>query len=172
MSQGYPKTAAEQAARGIKWNLAIEPCSVAKGGGRSVGTAIAARSFIGLSASEAVTTTQLLHPVGRFTMKRAAAMGKGGCHLGSIYCVSQIGIAAKANLDLLESVAFTLSRLVGPWILGVIGTAPRTTSGRQGGSKRWEVSSARPKEPPATAKSTTSLSLPPPSPMTSTASTR
>ena len=84
VTQGYPKTAAEQAARGIKWNLAIQPCSVAKGGGRSAGTAIAARSFIGLSTSDAVQTTQHLHAAGRFTMKRAAAMGGGGCHLGSI----------------------------------------------------------------------------------------
>ena len=31
---------------------------------------------------------------------------------------SGVGIAAKCNLDLLDSMAFTLSGLVGPWILG------------------------------------------------------
>jgi hypothetical protein len=83
--RGPPTNAAEQAARGIKWNLSIEPCHVAKGGGRSAGTAIAGRSFVGMSTAQAVQATQHLHPPGRFAMKRVAAMGEGGVHLGTIY---------------------------------------------------------------------------------------
>ena len=51
-------------------------------------------------------------------MKRASAMGKGGIHLGSVYCNRTVGITVKCNLDLLESVAFTLRGLTGPFIIG------------------------------------------------------
>ena len=51
-------------------------------------------------------------------MKRLAAMGKGGLHLGWVYLHSTVGVTAKRNLDLLETVAFTLASLVGPWIVG------------------------------------------------------
>ena len=45
-------------------------------------------------------------------------MCKGGVHLCSVYLFSQVGVAAKCSLDLLESIAFTLASLVGPWIIG------------------------------------------------------
>ena len=41
--------------------------------------------------------------------------------MGSVYLYSMIGkggVQAKCNLDLLDSIAFTLSGLVGPWCLG------------------------------------------------------
>ena len=116
--RGYPRQAAEQAARGNKWGLSIEPCSVAKGGGRSAGTAVAARSFIGLATLKAAAATQHLHAAGRFTTRGAAAMGSGGIHFGSVYLFSQVGVTAKCNLDLLESVGLTLASLVGPWMIG------------------------------------------------------
>ena len=48
-------------------------------------------------------------------------MGKGGVHCDTPYMFSMVGqggISVKCNLDLLDSMAFTLSGLVGPWILG------------------------------------------------------
>ena len=48
-------------------------------------------------------------------------MAKGGIHTGSLYLFSMIGkggVRAKCNVDLLDSVAFTLVGLVGPWIIG------------------------------------------------------
>ena len=45
-------------------------------------------------------------------------MGKEGIHCGSAYLFSEGGIAAKWNLDLLDTMAFTISGLVGPWIIG------------------------------------------------------
>ena len=48
-------------------------------------------------------------------------MGKGGVHCRTPYMYSMVrqgGIRAKCNLDLLDSMAFTISGLVGPWILG------------------------------------------------------
>jgi hypothetical protein len=48
--------------------------------------------------------------------------------LGSPYLFSMRGrggIKAQCNLDMLDSMAFTLNGLVGPWILGGIGTALR-----------------------------------------------
>ena len=52
---GYPREQAEQTARNSKWSLAIEPCLVSKLGGRSAGTSVAVRSFIGMSEPTAVT---------------------------------------------------------------------------------------------------------------------
>ena len=116
---GYPTDAAEQAARGVQWGLSIEPCHVTLLGGRSAGTAVAARGFIGMSRSEAVTTTQHLHAEGRFAMRRVAATGKGGLHLVSTYLTSNPeGVQARCNLDHLETMAFTISGLVGPWMIG------------------------------------------------------
>ena len=51
-------------------------------------------------------------------MRRAAAMGEGGAHLGSIYLASQVGVTARCNLDLLETVAFTVNALIGECIIG------------------------------------------------------
>ena len=48
-------------------------------------------------------------------------MGKGGVHCGSPYLYSMKGkggVQAQCNLDMLDSMAFTLNGLVGPWILG------------------------------------------------------
>ena len=74
-----------------------------------------------MSEPVAVTESKHLHAQGHFCMKRASAMGKGGMHLGSPYLYSMVGkggIRAKCNLDLLDSMAFTISGLVGPWMIG------------------------------------------------------
>ena len=101
-----------------QWKLATEPCLVTGRGGNSAGTAVATRSYIGMSVPKAVEASQGLHAKGHFAMKRVAAMGKGGVHCGSAYLFSGVGVAAKCNLDLLDTMAFTLSGLVGLWILG------------------------------------------------------
>ena len=99
---GYPKDAAEQAARIKKWNLAVGACHVTAVGGKSAGFAIATRCFIGMSSSKVVDESQKLHQPGHFGMKHVGALGRGGCHLGSAYCTSMVGqggITAKCNLD-------------------------------------------------------------------------
>ena len=73
---GEPCIAAEQTARNAKWKLAIEPCLRTAKGGCSAGTAIATRSYIGMSTPTAVEASQGIHAKGRFTMKRVAAMGR------------------------------------------------------------------------------------------------
>ena len=116
-----PTLAAEQAARSLKWKVAIEPCLITSAGGRSAGTAVATRAYIAMSTPKAATASQHLHPQGHFKLQRVAAAGKGGIHFGSLYCVSmqgQGGIQAKCNLDFLETMGFTLSSLVGPFCLG------------------------------------------------------
>jgi len=118
---GYLRDQAEQTARNSKWSLAIEPCHVPQLGGHSAGTSVAVRSYIGMSEPVVVIESKHLHAQGRSCMKRASAMGKGGMHLGSPYLYSMVGkggIRAKCNLDLLDSMAFTISGLVGPWMIG------------------------------------------------------
>ena len=47
-------------------------------------------------------------------------MGEGGVHCGSPYPFSMKGkggIKAQCNLDMLDSMAFTINGLVGPWII-------------------------------------------------------
>ena len=118
---GYPKDVAEQAARRKKWNLAVEACHVTAVGGKSAGVAIATRCFIGMSSSKVVDESQKLHQPGHFGMKHVGALGRGGCHFGSVYFTSMVGqggITAKWNLDLLETIALTLFVLKGAWIIG------------------------------------------------------
>ena len=77
LQEGYPCQASEQVARNAKWKLSVEPCLMTKAGGRSAGTAVATRSYIGMTKPKAVEATQRLHAPGRFAMRRIAAMGKG-----------------------------------------------------------------------------------------------
>ena len=107
LPEGEPCNAAEQAARNAKWKLAVEPCLVTAKEGKSAGTAVATRSYIGMSVPKAVEVSQGLHARGHFAMRRVAAMGKGGIQCGSAYLFSSFGIAAKCNLDLLDTMAFT-----------------------------------------------------------------
>ena len=118
LQEGYPCEAAEQAARNAKWKLSVEPCLITKAGGRSAGTAVATRNYIGMTKPKAVEATQRLHAPGRFAMRRVAAMGKGGINCGTPYLNSSVGITARCNLDLLETIAFTLASITGPWMLG------------------------------------------------------
>ena len=93
---GHLRLQAEQSARNAKWSLAIEPCNVSNLGGMSAGTAVAVRSFIGMSEAEAVTGTKHLHAQGHFCMKRVSAMGKGGVHCDTPYMFSMVGQGGSA----------------------------------------------------------------------------
>ena len=117
---GHLKDQAEQAARNSKWSLAIEPCEVTQLGGHSAGTAVAVRSFIGMSESIAVTASKHLHAHGHFSMKRVSAMGKGGVHCGAPYPHSMVGNGGSrpSATSTSSTPSRSLSGLVGPWILG------------------------------------------------------
>ena len=109
---------AEAAALHAKWNLSIQPCRVTDRNGKSAGTAVGSRSHIGLSIGAAqLDDIQKLH-TGRFQLRKAGCICRGGVHLGSPYLHSGIGIQAKSNLDLLHLMAAALSAVSGPWILG------------------------------------------------------
>ena len=82
---GRATGSAEQAARNAKWKLSIEPCLVTKAGGKSAGTAVATRSYIGMSVPKAVEATHTLHAQGRFAMRRVSAMGKGHTALAKLH---------------------------------------------------------------------------------------
>ena len=118
LTAGDSAKAAEQTARGNKWHLAVNPCKTTAAGGKSAGTAIAARSHIGMASIPSVECTHHLHPQGRFSCKKVNAILKGGYHLGSIYLTDTVGALAKCNLDQLDSVAFTLDGLKGPFVIG------------------------------------------------------
>ena len=73
---GYPKEAAEQAARSKKWKLAIEACHITAVGGKSAGVAVATRSFIGMSSSMVAEDSQMLHQPGHFGMRHVGRSGE------------------------------------------------------------------------------------------------
>ena len=118
VDDGYAREAAEQAARFNQWNVSLEPCLITKAGGKSAGAAVGSKSFIGMTTPAPVKESQHLHPKGRFCMRRVAAMTKGGVHCGSIHLFDGVGVTAKCNLDFLEGVGHTLSKLVGAWLIG------------------------------------------------------
>ena len=122
LPEGYPCEAAEQAARSGKWKLAIEPCHITIAGGKSAGTSVATRSYIMMTRPKAVEATQGSAPPRALRYAEGSGHAqRGGVHGGSPYCFSMVGqggITANCILDLLESMAFTLSGLVGPWLLG------------------------------------------------------
>ena len=95
-----------------------QPLQNHRGRGKSAGTAVAARSHIGMASIPSVDCTHHLHPQGRFSCKKANAILKGGYHLGCIYQTDTVGALAKCNLDQLESVAYTLDGLKGPFVIG------------------------------------------------------
>ena len=54
----------------------------------------------------------------RFATKLVGAVLPGGVHCGPLYCISGIGLAAQANVDLLEATSKRLALLRGPWVGG------------------------------------------------------
>ena len=55
----------------------------------------------------------------RFALGTAGALAQGGVHLASVYLeTTPAGVAAPANLDLLQSIAGVIKVLIGPWVIG------------------------------------------------------
>ena len=109
--------AQEAAARTAKWSASIVPANRGPAGGPSAGVAVCARGHIGLSLPVAAAQTPAC-AAGRFGVRRAGAVCRGGIHLAAVYLHTSVGAAAQQNLDLLEEVAATLRALCGPWVLG------------------------------------------------------
>jgi hypothetical protein len=109
---------AEAAARTAGWNASVARGITTAALGRSAGVTVAARVRIGMSNADPVVRTQHLHDTGHFAMKHIGAVRKGGFHLGSLYLYHTIGVRAKANLHILDTVATTLAAIKGPWVIG------------------------------------------------------
>ena len=114
---GQQQDEAEQTARNSRWNASLQACSVSAVGGKSAGVAVAVRTEVGL-AQPAVTIDNATGPEpSRVGIRRIGAVCPGGLHVGSCYLTSAVGVTASCNLKLLESLAFVLSRIRGPWVL-------------------------------------------------------
>ena len=107
--------AQESAARTAKWASAITPANCGPAGGASAGVAVCVRHHIGLSMPRAGDEVPAC-AAGRFSIKRAGAVCRGGVHIAAVYLHTSIGAAAQRNLDLLEAVAAALRAVDGPWI--------------------------------------------------------
>lgn len=86
------------------------------------GTAVAANTHLGLGKSK--VAEHLIEAVGvghRLQVCHNCGIYKGGFHTGSLYCITGIGLKAKANDDLLEKVGSVFNATEGPWILCMVG---------------------------------------------------
>ena len=102
-------------ARSWKQGVVFEPCIECASGYPSAGTAVMARSHIGMASVPNGGYDDILK--GRFTMQWVSAVCRKGFALCSIYGYDNEG-AGGLNLDLLQAVAKTLSVLAIPWVLG------------------------------------------------------
>ncbi len=110
--------AAEAAARNAGWSLALAPAARTDAESTSGGTAAGARKHIGVALPTASVDEYPDIPVGRFDAKRVGAVCRGGVHIITLWLHDSVGIAAKKNLDLLQSVAAYIAALRGPWLIG------------------------------------------------------
>ena len=91
-------------------------------GWRSAGVLVAARKHIAMRRPiEQDTVPDQLGS--RFGLKRSSPVCHGGSHLGSVYLTSSIGVKAKRNMYILDSLAAVLRSLNCRWTLGGISTA-------------------------------------------------
>ncbi len=115
---GADTTRAEGAARSLKWNVAIQPALVTAAESTSGGTAVGAKSHIGIAPPCHPPPYTLGGASGRFSCQHVGAMLRGGLHLASIWLFPTVGIGARCNLDFLQEVGGYLRSLRAPWILG------------------------------------------------------
>ena len=77
---------------------------------------MACRSHVGLAESfENIDLPPEL--VGRFTIKHAGMMCKGGVHIASAYFHTGLELHHQKNHDMLQAIAAVLATVKGPWIL-------------------------------------------------------
>ena len=78
-------------------------CNLGEGGGRSAGVAVACRNHVGLS--ESFENDKLPNELkGRFVVKHAGMICKGGIHIVSVYFHTVIGLHHQKNLDMMQAI--------------------------------------------------------------------
>jgi hypothetical protein len=106
--------AAERAAGRIKWGLSLQPAAITDANSTSAGAGIATRSHIGMSTIPNLPWFANLDS--RLHVRHVAGVCKGGIYILSAYFWCTIGLTGR-NVALLESIAFVVRRLRGPWVL-------------------------------------------------------
>ena len=106
----------ENTARNKGWRTAMVGCNLGEGGGRSAGVAVACRNHVGLS--ESFEDDKLPNELkGRFVVKHAGMICKGGIHIVSVYFHTVIGLHHQKNLDMMQAIGAVLATLKGPWVI-------------------------------------------------------
>ena len=107
----------EAAMRALGWYMSIGEYGRGAKGGKSAGVAVGAKARSGMSESMLLTPPDdgCAH---RFATKLVGVVLPDGVHCGSLYCISGIGLAAQANVDLLEAASKRLALRKGPWVVG------------------------------------------------------
>ena len=101
----------------------IEACVVTPKDGNSVGVGV--KITIGMSKGPSSTRKLCAEHSGRFDLKRASFVRRGGAHLGPVYLYNSIGVKAKLNVDMLQCIGAALQNIQGLGSWAPIGTAPQ-----------------------------------------------
>ncbi len=115
--RGGDSKAAEDSARSNKWTLAVQPAVVTPANACSGGTAVGARSHVGMAPPSCPTPPGEEGPEARFSVQHIGAVLGGGLYLASTWLYPAVGARAKGKLDLLHRAAGVLRSLRGPWVI-------------------------------------------------------
>ena len=107
--------AASRSASRIHWNLALTPAAVTEAGSSSAGVGVATRAHVGMADIEHLDIPESLW--NRCCIKHVGAVCRGGIFIISAYFWTAEGLSDR-NRRMLNDLAFVISRLHGPWILG------------------------------------------------------
>ncbi len=112
--RGDNSRSAEDQARRLGWNLALEPCAVTDALLPSAGVAVAVKGHLGMAEPPLLAWDSALST--RACAKWVGACCRGGLFVISGYLVSAKGMA-QCNLDILGGIARLLHGLPCPWVL-------------------------------------------------------
>lgn len=101
ISAGQAVNEVVEAAPATKWKMSVGGCLVQ--GGMSCCTVVAAKSHLGLGTAKAAT--KQVDEVGtghRLHIRHRGAVFRGGYHLGSLCCITVIGLNTRDSVDLLK----------------------------------------------------------------------
>ena len=88
--EGHPAREAADAAKATKWKMPVGGCLALDG--LSCGTAVAAKSHLGLGESKVIGALIDAAGIGhRLQVKHSGGIFRGGFHLGSMYCSTGVG---------------------------------------------------------------------------------
>ena len=99
------------------WKVAYDAALVTEAGGRSGGTGVAVRSWVGVHDAADIPTDVEWPPAHRFSLRWVQAVLRQGILIGSVYLQTGTGLCG-ANLGILDQIGQVLRAFGRPFVLG------------------------------------------------------